>query len=338
MLRATYEFDPREAAQALAVQLSTGLPGAGGPLAADVVGTEAGRVTVELGWDAYPADPDLIMAALVAGESMEVDAWRRCRLVDLEIPTGFLPGPALGAGPGWRLGVIVKPSVGLGPEEVARVTATAFEAGATLVKDDELAMDSPWCPLIERVRAVAEVLPRGATYLANVGGSPAGLLERARRAVDAGATGVLVSPLVQGLGSLLALRRAQLGVPVLAHRVGSGMLVRNPNFGATGAVVTGLLRACGADMVIAGGFGSKLFETDPEVEANLAAARHPGSAGLRPAWALLGGGLGPADALGQLQRAGGDGLVVLLGSSAYRHPGGLSAAVAEAAEAMDGPR
>ena len=152
-------------------------------------------------------------------------------------------------------------------------------------------------------------------------------------AVELGATGLLVNPFGQGLGGLVDLREAGLGVPIFAHRAGSGPWARNPDFGPTGAVLARLLRLCGADYLVAGGFGGTLFESDEEVQANLAAIRGPGGGEL-PAVAALGGGLGPDDVRRQAEAAGGEGLVLLLGSRAYAHPEGLEAAVRRAVETL----
>jgi len=118
-------------------------------------------------------------------------------------------------------------------------------------------------------------------------------------------------------------------VPLFAHRAGSGPWARNPSFGPTGAVLARLLRLCGADYVVVGGFGGTLFESDDEVRANLAAVRGP-CGPVRPAVAALGGGLGPDGVRAQVVAAGGDGLLLLLGSRAYADPGGLEAAVRRA--------
>jgi ribulose-bisphosphate carboxylase large chain len=227
------------------------------------------------------------------------------------------------------VGVIVKPALGLSPAEVAEVVRAAVAGGARFVKDDETLGDPPWCPLEERVEAVSKVLDAGVVYCPNITGPGRGLLDRARRAVDLGATGLLLNPFAQGLDGLVALREAALGVPLFAHRAGSGPWARNPAFGPTGAVLARLLRLCGADYVVVGGFGGTLFESDDEVRANLAAVRGPcGSA--RPAVAAMGGGLGPDDVRGQVEAAGGDGVLVLLGSRAHAFPGGLEAAVRRA--------
>lgn len=320
MLRATFELLPAGSAGILA------------PLRGRVVSDDGATVVVDLPEENWGADVSLLVGALVAGEVMEARALTRCRLVGLEMPDGLLPGPAFGASAGAAgatVGVIVKPPLGLAPRQVAGVAAAAVAGGARFVKDDETLGDPPWCPLSERVRAVAEVLDPGTVYCPNVTGPPATLLDRARTAVDLGATGLLLNPFASGLGALVALREAALGVPVFAHRAGSGPWARNPDFGPTGAVLARLLRLCGADYVVVGAFGGTLFETDGEVRANLAAVRGPcGPA--PPAVAALGGGLGPDGVRAQVDAAGGGGLLVLLGSRAAAFPGGLEAAVRRA--------
>ena len=322
MLRATFELSPAGSAELLA------------PLRGEVVVDDGATVVVDLPEDNWGADVNLIVAALVAGEVMEARALTRCRLVALDLPDGLLPGPAFGASPERAtVGVIVKPPLGLRPAEVAEVARAAVAGGARFVKDDETLGDPPWCPLAERVRSVSKVLEPGVVYCPNVTGPSPGLVERARTAVELGATGLLVDPFAQGLGALVALREAELGVPLFAHRAGSGPWARNSAFGPTGAVLARLLRLCGADYVVVGAFGGTLFETDGEVRANLAAVREPcGRA--RPAGAAIGGGRGPDDVRGQVDGAGGGGLLVLLGSRAHTFPGGLEAAVRRAVEGL----
>ena len=318
MLRATFELQPTGAVDVLA------------PLGGRIAGQDGTSVAVELPADTWGADVGLLLSSVVAGEITEIGRLSTCRLVDLDVPAGLFPGPAFGAATGGvTVGVIVKPPLGLSPGEVADVVRAAVAGGARFVKDDETLGDPPWCPLRARVAQVAKALEPGVVYCPNVTGPPASLLDRARTAVELGATGLLVNPFGQGLGGLLELREAGLGVPIFAHRAGSGPLARNPRFGPTGAVLARLVRLCGADYVAAGGFGGTLFESEHEVRANLAAIRDP-LAGVLPAVAVLGGGLGPDDVRRQVEAAGGDGLLVLLGSRAYAHPGGLEAAVRQA--------
>jgi len=323
VIRATFDVDPPGWSEAFSEWRAV------------EAGREGHRIVLEIPDDNWGGDVALLVSALVAGEAMEVGAFRRCRMVDLELPDGALPGPALGiaAQPANSVGVIVKPSLGLAPHQAADVARVAVAGGATLIKDDETLGDPRWCPFEERVAAVAKVLEPGVVYCANVTGAPSSLVDRARRAVALGATGLLVNPFAMGLGALVALREEDLGVPILAHRAGSGSWARNDRFGATGAVLARLTRLCGADYVIAGAYGGKLFESDAEVDANVASAQEPyGSA--RPSIVALGGGLGPDDVARQLRRAGTGRFVVLLGTQAQRYPGGLEVAVRRAVSAL----
>lgn len=332
MIRATYELLPHGSAELVARTVTSGLQGGAAGSAAVVVDESGGLAVIDFPTDNIGGDPAVLLSALV-GEALELAALTRCRLVDLDLPEGLLPGPARGAAGGVDVGVIVKPSVGLRPAEVAEVVRGAVGGGARFVKDDEMHTSPPWCPLTERVEAVAAVLEPGVVYCANVTGPAATLLDRARAVIDLGATGVLVNAFAQGLPGLLALRHAGLGVPILAHRAGSGALVRNRDFGLSGAVLARLTRLCGADYVIVGAFGGKLYDTDADVRANLDAVRGP-LAGARAAVAAMGGGIGPDEVAVQVETAGGDGLLLLLGSAAYRHPGGLGAAVTAARKAL----
>jgi ribulose-bisphosphate carboxylase large chain len=332
-IRATFELEPTGSATALALMESTGMEGGPGFVQGRVISDEGGRAVVEFPAENWGQNVPLLVSAVVAGEASEAAEFTRCRLVGLDLPERFLPGPAEGAQPSIVVGVIVKPSLGLSPAEVADVVAAATAGRASFVKDDELMGDPSWCPLEERVRAVAAVLPPGVVYCANVTGPIGTLLDRARRAVDAGATGLMVNAVAQGIDSVLALRQLELGVPILVHRAGSGPWCRNDRFGLSGAVLTRLLRLCGADYVIVGAFDGKLFDSDGEVRANLHAAREP-LEGVRPSWAVMGGGLGPDNAAAQVRAAGGQGLVVVLGSRAYRHPGGVESAVRATREAL----
>jgi ribulose 1,5-bisphosphate carboxylase large subunit-like protein len=332
VIRATFEIGPPGAASDLAVRLGAGMAGGAEAVQARLVAEECGRAVLEVPESNWGDNVPLLVSTLVAGEAMELRRFDRCRLVGLELPDGWLPGPAVGGAPGVAVGVIVKPALGLSPAEVAGVARAAVAGGAGFVKDDETLGDPVWCPLVERVRAVAAVLEPGVVYCPNVTGPTATLLDRARRAVELGATGVMVNAFAQGLDAVLALRQAGLGVPVFAHRVGGGPWSRNERYGATTAVLARLTRLCGADYVV-GAFGGSLFDDDDAVDANLEAVRGPcGRA--RPAVAVLGGGLGPLDVASQVERAGGDGLLVCLGSAAYAHPGGLEAGVAVAVDAL----
>ncbi|HEX3426828.1 MAG TPA: RuBisCO large subunit C-terminal-like domain-containing protein [Acidimicrobiales bacterium] len=337
MIRATYEIEPAGAAETLAVRATIGMEEGPDWARGRVVAEREGRAVIEFPPENWGTNVSLLMSAVVAGEGSEIRSVTRCRLVGLDLPAGLLPGPAFGISAQALpvgVGVIVKPSLGLSPSEMGDVVRAAVAGGARFIKDDEVLGDPEWCPLDERVRQVVKALEPGVVYCPNVTGSSATLVERARRVVELGATGVMVNAFAQGLDSVLALRQAGLGVPILAHRGGSGAFTRNASFGATGAVLARLCRLCGADFGIVGAFGGSLFESDDEVRDNLEAL-HGECVDARPAIAAFGGGLGPGDVADQADRAGRSGLVMVLGSQAYRHPGGVEGGVRAAVEALE---
>jgi hypothetical protein len=312
VIRVTYELAPPEAAETLALVESVGRADGPEHVRGRVVAHDGERATLE--FPAATNDVALLVSSLFAGEWADSSAFERCRLVGVEWPEGFLPGPAFDAPDRVLVGAIVKPSLGLSPAEVAATAAQLTRAGADLVKDDELLGDPEWCPLEERVAAVATA---GVNYAANVTGPVETLVERARRVVELGAGAVMVNAFAQGLDALRALREAELGVPLFAHRVGAAMWARQAGFGVAPAVVAELTRLCGADYVQVGSFSGTVYDAADDVRAQIEACHRP-LAGARRAVAVIGGGVAPDNVSQQLDAAGTrSGVMVLFGSAAY---------------------
>jgi ribulose-bisphosphate carboxylase large chain len=317
VIRATYELDPPEAAETLALIESVGRADGPEHVRGRVVACEGGRAVLEFREANWGADVTLLVSSLLAAEWADSSAFRRCRLVEVEWPAGFFPGPAFAAPDSVLVGAIVKPSLGLTPTEVAATAAQLAAGGADLVKDDELLGDPEWCPLEERVAAVAAAIPNGVCYAANVTGPVDALLERAARAVEAGAGAVMLNVFAQGVDSLRALRAANLGVPIFAHRVGAALWARNPDLGVAPSVIAELTRLCGADYVQVGSFTGSVYDTASDVRAQIAGCRRP-LADKQRSVAVIGGGVSPDNAAAQVEAAGvASGVMLLLGSAAY---------------------
>ena len=312
-MRAVYEIRPPAWGETLAILQSVSLPRGPERVRARVVDVEGERVTVDFPALDGETSAEQLLAACVAGEWADRGDMESCRLVEMEWPEG-LPGPAFPASPGVSVGAIVKPALGLAPEEAAAVAAELAAGGAILVKDDELQRSSP-----ERVRAINAALPEHVLYAANVTGADAGAI------VAAGARALMVNAFLAGLGSIARLR--EYGLPIFVHRVGSAFLRRGGPVSVSGRVLAELTRLLGADYVQVGSFSPRTFDTDDEVREQIEAAR--------PATAVIGGGVGPENAREQLERAGTrDGVMLLLGSAAYAHPDGVRAGVAAAVAAV----
>ena len=138
VIRATYELDPPEAAETLALIESVGRADGPAHVRGRVADLQHDRAVLEFPEANWGGDVTLLVSSLVAGEWADSAAFGRCRLVDIEWPAGLLPGPAFDAPQSVLVGAIVKPSLGLSPAEVATTAARLAAGGADLIKDDEL--------------------------------------------------------------------------------------------------------------------------------------------------------------------------------------------------------
>ena len=312
-MRAVYEIRPPAWGETLAIHQSVSLRDGPPSVRARVVDVEGERVTIDLPALDGETGAEQLLAACVAGEWADRGDMESCRLVEVDWPEG-LPGPAFPASTGVTVGAIVKPALGLTPEDAAAVAAELAAGGAVLVKDDELQRSSP-----ERVHAINDAIPGHVLYAANVTGADAHAI------VEAGARALMVNAFLAGLGSIAALR--EYGLPIFVHRVGSAFLRRGGSVSVSARVLAELTRLLGADYVQVGSFSPRTFDTDDEVREQIEA--------VRPATAVIGGGVGAENANEQLERAGTrDGVMLLLGSAAYGHPEGVRAGVAAAVEAI----
>jgi 3-oxoisoapionate-4-phosphate decarboxylase len=303
-VRAVFDVRPVEWAETLAVLQSVSLADVHSELRAHVVAVDGTLATLELPALDGETSAEQLLAACVAGEWADRGDVESCRLVAIEWPDG-LPGPRFGAVPGVQVGAILKPALGLSPDDAANVAARLVETtGAVLVKDDELQRSSP-----DRVRAINAAVPDDVVYAANATGVDAAAL------VAAGARALMVNAFIAGLGSIPWL--SEYGVPLFAHRVGSAFLRRGDRVSVSARVLAELTRLLGADYVQVGSFSPRMFDTDDEVREQIAAC-HDELRGVRRATAVLGGGVGPANAAEHLERARThDGVMVLYGSAAY---------------------
>jgi 3-oxoisoapionate-4-phosphate decarboxylase len=312
-VRAVFEIRPPAWGETLAILQSVSLPDGPGHVRAQVVDVDGERVTIDFPALDGETSAEQLLAACVAGEWADRGDVESCRLVEVEWPAE-LPGPAFPAEPGVSVGAIIKPALGLTPEEAAAVAAELAAGGAVLIKDDELQRSSP-----ERVRAINAAIPEHVLYAANVTGADVDAI------VEAGARGLMINAFLAGLASVRWLRGYW--VPIFVHRVGSAFLRRGGAVSVSASVLAELTRLLGADYVQVGSFSPRTFDTDDEVREQIAAAR--------PATAVIGGGVGPDNAREQLEQARTrDGVMLLLGSTAYAHPDGVSAAVAATVAAI----
>ncbi len=297
-----------------------------------------------------PSVPNLLAA--VAGNLFEVKELAAVKLIDLDLPSEFAEryaGPQFGVEgtrrlmsrpSGVLLGTIIKPSIGLSPEEIAEVVAELAAAGIDFIKDDELQGNGRGAPLAERVKAVMPVLERHADrtgvkpmYAFNITDDIDRLEANHDLVVNAGGTCVMACVNLIGLAGLDYLRRRS-SVPIHGHRAMFGAISRSEQLGIGFRAWQKLVRLCGADHLHTNGISNKFYETDDQVLDSIAAVREP-LLGLTSTVPVLSSGQWAGLAHATLDAVGSTDLLVLAGGGIHGHPDGVAAGVASMRDAWD---
>jgi ribulose-bisphosphate carboxylase large chain len=282
------------------------------------------------------------LAATVCGNLYELSEHSGCKLLDLDLPEEFAtryPGPQFGVEGTRRLtgvpnrpilGTIVKPSVGLAPEQTAELVRQLGEAGIDFVKDDELMADPPHSPLARRVACVMEQINRLADqtgrkimYAVNISDEVEAMKRHHDCVLRAGGTCVMVSLNHVGLTGVSALRNLS-QLPIHGHRNGWGMLTRHPFLGIEFTAYQKLWRAVGIDHLHVNGLQNKFWEPDDSVVQSIQALRQPLWNGYF-AMPVISSGQWGGQAPETLRRAGTQDLLYVAGGGIVAHPMGPAA-------------
>lgn len=255
-------------------------------------GYSRGRVVIS--WPLENIGPSLPnLLATVAGNLFELRQFSGIRLMDLRLPNAYAEryqGPQYGiagtrqltgvmAGP--ILGTIVKPSIGLSPQETADLAGTLCSAGIDFIKDDELQSDGPVSRFEERLACVSETIDRHAQrtgkkvmFAFNITGELDEMKQRHDAVLAAGGTCVMVSLNSCGLTGFTAFRKHS-QLPIHAHRNGFGALTRCPSLGFDYVAWQKIWRLAGADHMHVNGLRNKFYESDASVIASARACLTP---------------------------------------------------------------
>jgi len=258
------------------------LPGSGMPKNSSNAVRHTAEVT--LSWPLHNLGPSLPnLLATVAGNLFELKPFSGLKLLDITLPPAFLnryQGPQFGVAGTRRftgvknrplIGTIIKPSVGMSPEETAAQVRTLVEAGIDFIKDDELQSDGPNCPFEQRATAVLRVLRDQAQrtgkqtmYAVNITGDLDQMLERHDHVVAEGGTCIMASMNSIGLPAMKALR-AHSQLCIHGHRNGWGMYGRSPAIGMSFIAYQKFWRLAGIDHTHVNGLSNKFCEPDDSV-------------------------------------------------------------------------
>ena len=284
------------------------------------------------------------LVATVAGNLFELRDLSGVRLLDIDLPAPFAaayPGPRFGI-EGTRtltgvrdrplIGTIIKPSVGLAPEQTAELVALLAEAEIDFIKDDELMANAPHSPLAERVAAVMRVINGHAErtgkkimYAFNITDDLDAMLRHHDTVLAHGGTCVMVSLNSVGLVGVAHLRR-HAAVPIHGHRNGWGMLTRHPLLGIAFTAYQKLWRLAGVDHLHVNGLRNKFWEPDDSVVDAIRACLTPMFGGYQ-AMPVISSGQWGGQAPDTYRRTGTRDLLYLAGGGIMAHPSGPGAGV-----------
>ena len=294
--------------------------------------------------------PELI--STVQGNLYELRQFTGLRLMDLEFPDEFVShyrGPAHGI-EGCRkltdvwdrplMGTIIKPSVGLTPDQTADLVAQLAFAGIDFIKDDELLSSSSNSPFELRLQKVMEVINRHfqetgkkIMYAANISGEMDEMMSRYEMIVNLGGTCAMIN--VNSVGIAATKKICDNGeLAIHAHRNGWGMLTRHPSLGMDFRAYQKIWRLVGVDQLHVNGIQNKFWESDDSVVSSIGAMMQKLGKQLDPIPVVSSGQWG-GQAFETWRRTETTDLLYMAGGGILAHPMGPQAGVKALKQAWD---
>lgn len=233
------------------------------------------------------------LVSTLQGNLYELSQFSGLKLMDFEVPRSFagaFRGPRFGVA-GTReltgvqgrplIGTIIKPSIGLTPQQTAEMVKTLVEAGIDFIKDDELMADPPHSPFDERVEAVMGVINSHADrtgkkvmYALNISDELDAMQRHYEKIVLSGGTCAMIS--LNSVGLAGAKKICDIGaLAIHGHRNGWGAVNRHPLLGIEFPAYQKLWRLAGVDQIHVNGITNKFWESDDSVVRSITSCLNP---------------------------------------------------------------
>jgi ribulose-bisphosphate carboxylase large chain len=303
------------------------------------------RAEVVVSWSVENMGCNLpILVSTVQGNLYELTQFSGLKLMDLELPPSFarhFRGPKFGVA-GCRkltkvegrplIGTIIKPSIGLTPQQTAELVQTLAGAGIDFIKDDELMANPPHSPFDKRVDAVMSVINAHADrtgkkvmYAFNISDELDAMLRHYEKIVSVGGTCAMIS--LNSVGIAGAKNICDLGgLAIHGHRNGWGMLNRHPLLGIEFPAYQKIWRLAGVDQIHVNGIANKFWESDDSVVCSIEACLKPLLGGT-PILPVVSSGQWGGQACETFRRTHTVDLLYMAGGGIMAHPDGPAAGV-----------
>jgi ribulose-bisphosphate carboxylase large chain len=252
------------------------------------------RALLKVSWSVENFGYNLpVLTSTLQGNLYELRQFTGLKLMEIALPPSYAQhykGPAFGI-EGCRqltnvhnrplIGTIIKPSIGLTPQQTADMVKTLAGAGIDFIKDDELLSSAANSLFNDRVDAVMKVINEHANatgkkvmYAFNISGETDEMLQRYEKIVKSGGTCAMVSINSVGMAGVRKICD-QRQLAIHAHRNGWGMLTRHPLLGIDFRAYQQLWRLAGVDQLHVNGIQNKFWESDDSVVASIKACLTP---------------------------------------------------------------
>lgn len=267
------------------------------------------------------------------------------RVMDIDLPHAYRchPGPQfgiagsrdlMGVSQGVMIASIIKPSLGLLPEETAEVVRQLCEAGVDFIKDDEKLMSPGYSPLAARV---AEIMPVIEAHQQKTGkrvmyafgissADPDTMMRNHDIVAEAGGNAAVININSIGYGGMSFLRKRS-ALCLHAHRNGWDILTRHPGLGMEFRAYQKIWRLLGVDQFQINGIRAKYWESDESFVRSFHDVTEPLFSDTDCPLPVVCSGQWGGQAYDTYQAVRSTDLMYLAGGGVHGHPGGMAAGV-----------
>lgn len=310
-------------------------------------------IVIAFPFEAIGSDIAALMTIAVGGV-YAVRGLSGIRVMDVKFPQEWSvhPGPQfgiegsrrlMGVSQGPMIASIIKPSLGLDPDETAAVVADLCEAGVDFIKDDEKLMSPGYSPLAERIRAIMPVIDsfeqksgKRVMYAFGISSAdPSEMMRNHDQVKAAGGNAAVVNINSIGHAGMTFLRKRS-ALCLHAHRNGWDILTRHPGLGMEFRFYQKIWRLLGVDQFQINGIQAKYWESDDSFVRSFNDCMTPiFSPGDRPLPVVCSGQWG-GQAVETYQRTGKTlDLMYLCGGGIHGHPMGPASGVRAVRQAWE---
>jgi ribulose-bisphosphate carboxylase large chain len=302
----------------------------------------------------------------IGGNIFGMKILENLRLEDIGLPKKMVQsfrGPAFGID-GIRkilkvkerplVGTIIKPKVGLGPEEHASVAKQAWVGGCDIVKDDENLTNQKFNSFKDRLVHTLDALDKAEkatgekkVYMPNITAETDEMIKRAEFVKAHGGNYIMVDILTVGWSALQTIREQNFGMVIHAHRAMHAALTRNPKHGISMLTISKLARLAGCDQLHIGtivgkmeGSADEVMGCETEIEERVAMPNEKIHSleqkwyDIKPTFAVCSGGLHPGH-VPELIKLMGKNIIIQMGGGIHGHPQGTIKGANAARQAVD---